>query len=1209
MFELFFLSVHRPLFPTTSEGFLLSTNSATTHHSDVIPSSNDDPRIKVTHNLGPSLFPSSLGTNTTPSSLDHNTPGTNHHLDPHDQHLDPHDQHLDSHNQHLDPRDQHLDPHDHHLDPHDQHLDPHDHHLDPHDHHLDPHDQHLDPHDHLLDPHAHQCHLGPSCEGSITSFTPQPPLVTVCDVGGGADDDSHHGITDLDDSFTLTKSLVSFSSYTMTTPMTESMLSVGTIDSTDGGYEDDLMASVSAPNLNCHDLSGPEEEEEEVTLEDDSYQVRRNRATSSPVEMAGSNQNLPQEGGASVDSHTPIPPHVSPPHSKDRRHRRSQSASVAELTSIQSGVGPASYNPTNGLPGLQDNPYSSEEKMSADNVTPRTPSPAGSDYTSDDKGEGLGTSDGRLDRPRKHHSSGDLMVTNIDDYHENSQYESSDEDDVYLRPHPLTSTLPPDHVRAPTLITTATQSIAEHLEEVEEEVEGREKGDILGENSYSSFEAGDLGGKASCHGDDIVGLSDVDVDMKTDKEVGLVLNHLDISKEKQEVSPLIERRNLRNNSSTLQPLSNAVVVPVINALRYLISSGEGQDAPPTVPAKQGLERHGSTLSDSYIYNNHRPQPEHNLSEHDVSNLDYRTLSPHVGLSPLTVDQKSSLGSTGSVEPVEPSAIHQKKYSTPTPVHIESGHQPLRLTLSDEKSNVTVTSTHTSQEITVGDNRSKLPCVPAQNVLIQPTSSSPLLSPSLSPSPPPAESPPPPPPLSKERIPGVSSEVKSSPQVDSVPARKRKGQVEFRPVGQPLSRDDSHTLDQESSLDRERSGRPTRPQSAARSSRGSKTFDVAVEQHLSPEAYLQRSESLQVAGNAGRISALRRDSDASRSKAFKPLNPAEEMPHPRTLDAIREPPLDTPTGTPKPPAISLSNDSEGEAPEEPLSVAGLRMDLPELALPEPAWYKTINKQTMRKMKKEERERQEIIHELAVTQKHHVRVLNLLSIVFRDQLSKCLTDDIVRDLFPGLDALLAASKAFDARLDRKRSACSMVDDISDVLLEQLTGEGREELLKAYSTFCSFHMNALEVFKEQMRKKNISRLLKKLHALEECQRLTLPDFYQSISQHLTKLVPVMHRLTKKTEALKLPHIARLKECTEKFLDLVSSVDRAVSDHENYMELLGIQNRLEVVLPKSLKNYSHLKGLSLVAHNRRLRKQGDAVWMGNGKQMGMCVWLHGVC
>ena len=1048
-----------------------------------------------------------------------------------------------------------------------------------------------------------------------------PPLLTI------SGDDFHHGVTDVDGPLTETNSSVSLCTV-VTNAVSGSTLSVDTSDS----ITDDLMASVSAPNL-CRSKEGEEEEEEEETEKGASLEVVhpylvRSRAVSSPVEMVDpvmteegvSTGPCDPEWTASEEGHTPVPiPAGISSHSKDRRHRRSQSASVAELLSIQNCAEQnSSYNPSNGLlPDLLDNSFGSEEQVCpSPNNTPHTESPVETDDTSDEKMEAQGTSP-PVRRKIGSYDSGDLLVTNIDDYQDESHdcSDADEMDDVAKMPLPL----PPEHDHPHDRNDTPLAPLPDDHEDEEEE----RIGGVLDGSSYSSFEAGDLG-KSGCHGDDVVRLSDVDVDVGVEMSHAVIqtdgaenthiLNQLDISREKQDVSPLIERRNLRalprtrpvrssspNTSSAPQPLSKEEVTPVIRALRHLIEPGgqasTGPEATPT-PSKQSLERHGSTLSDSYIYNNHR-KPEHNLSEHDVSNLDYGTTFPNeqsagpASLSPLTIDQRSSHTSAGSMElPV----ISQKKYSTPTPVLLESGHQPLRLTLSDDKCSPT-TSPHTAREGITNPVSAHTVSPSTHTTLPTPmTSFSPLLSPSsLSPSPSATSPPPPPPPP-------------PLPQ-DSVEEESGEHRAGLRLSSHLGSRDDSHTLHHESSLDREQSGRPTRPQSAARSNkRNSKTLDSAPLEFLSSEAYLQRSESLQI---PGRNPATRRDSDVTRSKAFKPCTEVAPS-HPAwSLAAISEPPLDSPPPPLRPP--QGSNDSEGEALDEQLNVvADLRTDnIPELALPEAAWYKTITKQTMRKMKKEERERQEIIHELAITQKHHVRTLNLLDLVFRPQLSKYLSEDVVSELFPGLDDLLAASKAFDARLEKKRSVSSTVDDISDVLLEQLTGEGRAELLKAYSKFCSLHMNALEVFKEQMRKKNIRYLLKELHSLKDCQRLTLPDFYQSISQHLTKLVPVMHRLAKKTDSLKLPHTNRLNECTEKFLDLVASVDKAVSDHEKHVELLSIHNRLEVVLPKSLKNYNHLKGLSLIAHNRTLKKRGDAIWMGNGKQMSMmlCVVLGYWC
>ena len=140
--------------------------------------------------------------------------------------------------------------------------------------------------------------------------------------------------------------------------------------------------------------------------------------------------------------------------------------------------------------------------------------------------------------------------------------------------------------------------------------------------------------------------------------------------------------------------------------------------------------------------------------------------------------------------------------------------------------------------------------------------------------------------------------------------------------------------------------------------------------------------------------------------------------------------------------------------------------------------------------------------------------------------------------------------------------------------------------------------------MKKKHFARIMKDLHSLKECQRLTLPDYYTHVTQHLSKILTLLKRLTNKTESLKLPHAPRLKQALQQLEKLMSGVNKTVEYHKNRMELMHIQERLEVVnVPKSVKitNRKDLKNLSLVAFSRMLRKSGEAMWIGgHGKTLG---------
>ena len=325
----------------------------------------------------------------------------------------------------------------------------------------------------------------------------------------------------------------------------------------------------------------------------------------------------------------------------------------------------------------------------------------------------------------------------------------------------------------------------------------------------------------------------------------------------------------------------------------------------------------------------------------------------------------------------------------------------------------------------------------------------------------------------------------------------------------------------------------------------------------------------------------------------PIDPPEEEASSQQPADLLQPHLsENPFSDSEQDQLSESNLSK----RQPLSAT-----YPELAIPEEThWFKTIDRRTIRKLKKEEKERQSVIHELLITEKHHYRHLKLLKMVFMKELSQVVSDDILEQMFPGIDKLIEVSEEFVKRLEEHVRTGSVTGDISKVLLTQFT-DCRDKMFNAFAHFCGLHMNALDMYKEQFRKKNVNRVIKDLYRQKECQRLTLPDFYQNISSRLTKMIPTMQRLVKKTEMLKLSHTGALHQANKKFLELVAAVDQAVEDRKKHTELVDIQNRLEISIPRTAKqcNRKDLKSLDLLAHSRKLRKHGEATWQGNARQI----------
>ena len=349
---------------------------------------------------------------------------------------------------------------------------------------------------------------------------------------------------------------------------------------------------------------------------------------------------------------------------------------------------------------------------------------------------------------------------------------------------------------------------------------------------------------------------------------------------------------------------------------------------------------------------------------------------------------------------------------------------------------------------------------------------------------------------------------------------------------------------------------------------------------------------------------RRDSDSSliHSPTNTELDPSLSVVDETALKGVESP--DPNSLSPAPPE-NLS-DSDREEVSQQL-VRSMSQSHPELEVREDTdWQRTVDRRLLRKMNKHERDRQNIIHELIQTERHHYRALHVLKLVFKTQMEKHLSEESLAIMFPQLDNLIEISRCFLDRLEERRGKEGtniIVQDISDILLDQFTAEKREQILNTFGEFCTYHLIATEMYKEQLKKKHFGRLVQHLYRVKECQRLYLPDYYTSVSQRLTKMVQFLARLVKKTDLLKLDHAERLRQCQQELESLVAAVDQRVNERKNQMELEQIQEKLEIGLPRTAAKHPVLRAmgdLNLTAQNRRLIKRGEAQLIhGHGKQL----------
>uniref|UniRef100_A0A0R3RK98 DH domain-containing protein n=1 Tax=Elaeophora elaphi TaxID=1147741 RepID=A0A0R3RK98_9BILA len=125
----------------------------------------------------------------------------------------------------------------------------------------------------------------------------------------------------------------------------------------------------------------------------------------------------------------------------------------------------------------------------------------------------------------------------------------------------------------------------------------------------------------------------------------------------------------------------------------------------------------------------------------------------------------------------------------------------------------------------------------------------------------------------------------------------------------------------------------------------------------------------------------------------------------------------------------------------------------------------------KLSKKERKKQDIIHELYLTEKHHCQVLVILKQVYQEGLRiKGIMDETKQSelIPPVLDTLLDFHLNFLRQLNRKRLEAEVVSSIAKIVyLEFEKGERNQAAIYAYTEFCSKYDQCGRLYDEWMLK----------------------------------------------------------------------------------------------------------------------------------------------
>ncbi|KAM6920198.1 rho guanine nucleotide exchange factor 18a isoform 1-T1 [Lycodopsis pacificus] len=274
----------------------------------------------------------------------------------------------------------------------------------------------------------------------------------------------------------------------------------------------------------------------------------------------------------------------------------------------------------------------------------------------------------------------------------------------------------------------------------------------------------------------------------------------------------------------------------------------------------------------------------------------------------------------------------------------------------------------------------------------------------------------------------------------------------------------------------------------------------------------------------------------------------------------------------------------------------------------SWGVSVDQNYLRALSKEAVKRQEVIHELIQTEKHHVRTLKFLLHVYVHELRQSLLmeEAMLERLFPGVEDLLILHQHFlDCFKVRKRQSQEdgsphnyQITQLGDILVTQFSGALGEKMMECYSEFCGHHTEAISLYKEQLQNnKKMQILIGKIRQLPLVRRLGIPECFLLVTQRITKYPVLVERLIQNTEA-DTDEYRSLVQGLALIKYTISQVNAQVSDYEKAARQREISLRLEPKSQGRLKDGRLLRREDLVQGNRALIHEGPFTWKSSGRQ-----------
>ncbi|VIO97206.1 Uncharacterized protein BM_BM7244 [Brugia malayi] len=202
--------------------------------------------------------------------------------------------------------------------------------------------------------------------------------------------------------------------------------------------------------------------------------------------------------------------------------------------------------------------------------------------------------------------------------------------------------------------------------------------------------------------------------------------------------------------------------------------------------------------------------------------------------------------------------------------------------------------------------------------------------------------------------------------------------------------------------------------------------------------------------------------------------------------------------------------------------------------EPATWSSNNYSL--KLSKKERKKQDIIHELYLTEKHHCQVLVILQQVYQEGLRiKNILDEAKQNelIPPVLDALLDFHLNFLRRLNQKRMETEVVNSVAKIIYSEFEkGERNQAAVYAYTEFCSKYDQCGRLYDEWMMKNaELKKFFDQYEQDSTYKGRTFKMCLLLIAQRLTKYPVLVEKITEMENGTAKEESIRAHQAVKKF------------------------------------------------------------------------------